>query len=59
MMLFAFALAALPAARAHLAVERQAFIVDRNLVMGEINTSEALFRSALVGAELAWREGGG
>ena len=57
MMLFAFALAAVSAVRAYLALERQTFVVDRTLVMDEINASERLFRSALVGAELAWQEG--
>ncbi|WP_162633870.1 MULTISPECIES: hypothetical protein [Paraburkholderia] len=56
MMLFAFTLAALSAVRGQVAAERQNFLVDRNLVMSEVNSSEALFRSALVSAELAWQD---
>ena len=56
MMLFAFAIAAWSAIEERLADERQVFIVGRNLVMGEINSSEELFRSALGAGEQAWRE---
>ncbi|MFL9966523.1 ATP-binding protein [Paraburkholderia sediminicola] len=56
MMLLAFALATMAAVRAHLAEERQAFIVDRDLIMGQIRASEESFRTGLVGAELAWQE---
>ncbi|SDR21163.1 two-component system, NarL family, capsular synthesis sensor histidine kinase RcsC [Paraburkholderia fungorum] len=57
MMLLAFALASLSTVREYLALERQTFIVGRTQVMDEINASEELFRSALVGAEQTWLEG--
>ncbi|WP_322013503.1 ATP-binding protein [Paraburkholderia sp. J12] len=56
MMLFAFAVVAWSTFVEHLADERQAFLVGRNLVMDEINSSEQLFRSALVAGQLACRD---
>jgi len=55
-MLLAFTFATLAAVRAHLAEERPAFIVDHDLIMGQIRASEESLRTALVGAELAWQE---
>jgi two-component system capsular synthesis sensor histidine kinase RcsC len=56
MMLLAFAFATLSALRTHIAAERQDFIVDRDLILGQIRASEESFRTALVGAELTWHE---
>ena len=56
MILFAFGVVIWSTVVEHLADERQAFLVGRNLVMDEINSSEALFRSTLVAGELAWRD---
>ncbi|WP_081716065.1 hybrid sensor histidine kinase/response regulator [Paraburkholderia mimosarum] len=56
MILFAFGVVIWSTVAEHLADERQAFLVGRNLVMDEIKSSESLFRSTLVAGELAWRE---
>ncbi|CAB3729716.1 Sensor histidine kinase RcsC [Paraburkholderia sediminicola] len=42
--------------RAHIVNERQAFLVDRSLVMNEIQASEGSFRNGLINAELIWSE---
>ncbi|WP_233808443.1 hybrid sensor histidine kinase/response regulator [Paraburkholderia sp. HP33-1] len=54
MLLVAFTLAILSAVRAHVASERQAFVVYHSQMMEQIRASEASFRIALVDAELAW-----
>ncbi|TDA47887.1 hybrid sensor histidine kinase/response regulator [Burkholderia pyrrocinia] len=56
LVLLAFALESASALRGHLVSEREAFLVDRNLVMGEIDASETSFRNGLISAEMAWRD---
>ncbi|NML34764.1 ATP-binding protein [Paraburkholderia antibiotica] len=57
MMLIAFTLAMLSAVRAHVATERQDFVVYHDRVMEQIRAGEASFRIGLVGSELAWSTG--
>ncbi|OLL27431.1 hypothetical protein BTH42_33055 [Burkholderia sp. SRS-W-2-2016] len=54
MLLIAFAFAMLSAVRAHIAAERQAFVVYHDRVMEQIRAGEASFRIGLVDAQLAW-----
>ncbi|OLL27726.1 hypothetical protein BTH42_31445 [Burkholderia sp. SRS-W-2-2016] len=57
MLLIALALAILSAVRAHIAAERQAFVVYHDRVMEQVRASEASFRIGLVGSERAWPDG--
>ncbi|RKF49450.1 hybrid sensor histidine kinase/response regulator [Paraburkholderia fungorum] len=54
--LLATALDTVSTVRAHIVNERQAFLVDRSLVMNEIQASEGSFRNGLINAELIWSE---
>ncbi|WP_455733000.1 histidine kinase dimerization/phospho-acceptor domain-containing protein, partial [Burkholderia stabilis] len=57
LLLLAFGLVAMSMARSVLLNQQQDFVVDRSLVMSEIDAREASLRHAVVSAQLAWHDG--
>ncbi|KWF93725.1 hypothetical protein WL93_00135 [Burkholderia diffusa] len=56
LLLVAFGLAATSMTRSVLLTQQQDFVVDRSLVMSEIDAREASLRHAVVSAQLAWHD---
>ncbi|RXV68724.1 response regulator [Burkholderia stabilis] len=57
LLLLAFGLVAMSMVRSVLLNQQQDFVVDRSLVMSEIDAREASLRHAVVSAQLAWHDG--
>ncbi|WP_052007129.1 hybrid sensor histidine kinase/response regulator [Burkholderia paludis] len=57
LLLLAFALVATSMTRSVLLNQQQDFVVDRSLVMSEIDAREASLRHVVVSAQLAWHDG--